>query len=138
LEEVEAVCSRAIIIAQGRILTDGTPTGLAARSRFHNAVRLDIDPANEARIRADLATLRAIAAIETVDDGRVLRIVPLNNRSIAGDIAELAERRRWRIGGFAVERGRLDDVFRAITTPAPAESELRRTLTSLSSRERVT
>src|SRR5580700_8511386 len=54
LEEVEAVCSRAIIIARGRILADGTPADLAARSRFHNAVRLDIDPANEARIRADL------------------------------------------------------------------------------------
>src|SRR5271168_2861795 len=47
LEEVEAVCSRAIIIARGRILADGTPADLAARSRFHNAVRLDIEPKNE-------------------------------------------------------------------------------------------
>ncbi len=44
LEEVEAVCSRAIIIARGRILADGTPAELAARSRFHNAVRLEIEP----------------------------------------------------------------------------------------------
>ena len=42
LEEVEAVCSRAIIIARGRILLDGTPAELAARSRYHNAVRLGI------------------------------------------------------------------------------------------------
>jgi ABC-2 type transport system ATP-binding protein len=32
LEEVDAVCSRAMIIAGGRILIDGTPTQLAARS----------------------------------------------------------------------------------------------------------
>ena len=32
LEEVEAVCNRAIIIAQGKILADDTPQGLAARS----------------------------------------------------------------------------------------------------------
>jgi ABC-2 type transport system ATP-binding protein len=32
LEEVEAVCTRAIIIARGRIVADDTPAGLAARS----------------------------------------------------------------------------------------------------------
>jgi ABC-2 type transport system ATP-binding protein len=118
LEEVEAVCSRAIIIARGRILADGTPAELAARSRFHNAVRLDIEPENEARIRGDLAALPTIAAIDTLSDGRALLIVPRDNKPIAGDLAELAEGRDWRIGGFTVERGRLDDVFRAITVPA--------------------
>ena len=121
LEEVEAVCSRAIVIASGRILADGTPAELAARSRFHNAVRLDIDPADETRIRADLAEYPDIAAIETLDDGRGLLVVPRDNKPIAGDIADLAEGRDWRIGGFAVERGRLDDVFRAITAP-PADA----------------
>jgi ABC-2 type transport system ATP-binding protein len=119
LEEVEAVCSRAIIIARGRILADGTPAELAARSRFHNAVRLDIDPANEARIRGDLAALPDIVAIDTLDEGLALLIVPRDGRPLAGDIAELAEGRDWHIGGFTVERGRLDDVFRAITAPEP-------------------
>jgi ABC-2 type transport system ATP-binding protein len=119
LEEVEAVCSRAIIISRGRILADATPADLAGRSRFHNAVRLDIDPANEARIRADLAQIAGIAAIEPAGDPEhpALMILPRNNKPIAGDIAELAEGRDWKIGGFAVERGRLDDVFRAITAP---------------------
>jgi ABC-2 type transport system ATP-binding protein len=117
LEEVEAVCSRAIIIASGRILADGTPAELAARSRFHNAVRLDIAPENEARIRADLAGLSDIAAIDILDDGYALLIVPRDSKPIAAEIAELAEGRDWHIGGFTVERGRLDDVFRAITAP---------------------
>jgi ABC-2 type transport system ATP-binding protein len=123
LEEVEAVCSRAIIIARGRILADGTPADLAARSRFHNAVRLDIDPANEARIRADLAGLPDIAAIEPAGNAArpALMVLPRGNKPIAGDIADLAEGRGWKIGGFAVERGRLDDVFRAVTAP-PAEA----------------
>jgi len=115
LEEVEAVCSRAIIIARGRILADSTPAELAARSRFHNAVRLEVAAENEARIRADLATLSDIAAVESADDGRALVVMPRDHRSIAADIAELAEGRDWRIAGFSVERGRLDDVFRAIT-----------------------
>jgi gliding motility-associated transport system ATP-binding protein len=122
LEEVEAVCSRAIIIARGRILADGTPADLAARSRLHNAVRLEIDPENADRIRADLAALPDIAAIDTAKEGSALVIVPRDNKPIAGAIAELAEGRDWHIQGFTVERGRLDDVFRAITAP-PAEAE---------------
>jgi ABC-2 type transport system ATP-binding protein len=122
LEEVEAVCSRAIIIAHGRILADGTPAELAGRSRYHTAVRLEIDPANEARIRADLAALSDIAAIETADEGRALIVLPRDHVPITANIAELAEHRDWRIAGFSVERGRLDEVFRAITAPPEQQS----------------
>src|SRR6185312_5644141 len=37
LEEVDAVCNRAIIISRGRIVADDSPQGLAAKSRYHNA-----------------------------------------------------------------------------------------------------
>src|SRR5690606_37363658 len=40
LEEVNAVCNRALIIADGRIVADGTPAALASRSRYHQAVSL--------------------------------------------------------------------------------------------------
>jgi ABC-2 type transport system ATP-binding protein len=39
LEEVEAVCTRAIIIAQGRVLFDGTPQELAARGPLDSVFR---------------------------------------------------------------------------------------------------
>src|SRR5438309_7124529 len=63
LEEVEAVCSRAIIIAHGRILADGPPAELAERSRHHNAVRLAV-AATDPRARADLLRLPGVAAVE--------------------------------------------------------------------------
>src|ERR1700730_13196837 len=61
LEEVEAVCSRAIIIAHGRILADGTPAELAQRSHHHNAVRLGIAGGADANVRAELAALPGVA-----------------------------------------------------------------------------
>src|SRR5256714_3831798 len=64
LEEVEAVCSRAIIIAHGRILADGTPAELAAQSRYHNAVRLDLASGGAAAITAELQKLAGVAAGE--------------------------------------------------------------------------
>jgi ABC-2 type transport system ATP-binding protein len=38
LEEVSAVCTRAVVIAHGKLLADGTPDELEARSRYHQAV----------------------------------------------------------------------------------------------------
>src|SRR5205814_1607901 len=70
LEEVEAVCSRAIIIAGGRVLADGTPAELAARSRYHNAVRLDLASGDAAAIAAELREPPGVAAVElTADEG---------------------------------------------------------------------
>src|SRR5438874_1817855 len=69
LEEVEAVCSRAIIIAYGRILADGTPAELASRSRHHNAVRVGL-PAEgtQSTIADELARLPGVASLERASD----------------------------------------------------------------------
>ena len=121
LEEVEAVCNRAIIIAHGRILADGTPGQLAERSRHHNAVRLGIAGGANPGSRAELAALPGVAAVEPVSDAESDDIIvfPRPGRSIVAEIAELARERGWTITGLRVERGRLDDVFREITAAQP-------------------
>ena len=43
LDEVDAVCTRAIIIADGRIVADDTPAGLRSRSPLAGAVTLTLD-----------------------------------------------------------------------------------------------
>jgi ABC-2 type transport system ATP-binding protein len=121
LEEVEAVCSRAIIIAHGRILADGTPAELAQRSHHHNAVRLGIAGGADANVRAELAALPGVAAVEPAGGaaGDGLIVFPLGGHPVVGEIADLARNRGWTITGLQVERGRLDDVFREITTAPP-------------------
>jgi gliding motility-associated transport system ATP-binding protein len=122
LEEVEAVCSRAIIIARGRILLDGTPAELYARSRYHNAVRLGVPLGADTRVTAVLAALPDVAAVEEVDDGEghALLVFPAGARPLAPMIAELARIENWRLTTLRVERGRLDDVFRAVTAAEAA------------------
>ena len=115
LEEVEAVCSRAIIIAHGRILADGTPAELAQRSRHHNAVRLAIAGGADANVKAELAALPGVAGVETAGDGLI--VFSRGGNPVVGAIADLARERGWTVNGLQVERGRLDDVFREITTP---------------------
>ena len=122
LEEVEAVCSRAIIIAHGRVLADGTPTELAQRSRQHNSVRLGIASGADSDIRAELAALPGVASVEPIRDteGDGLMVFARGGRPVVAEIADLARSRGWSITGLRVERGRLDDVFREITTAQPA------------------
>jgi ABC-2 type transport system ATP-binding protein len=116
LEEVDAICTRAIVIAAGRVLADGTPIELAARSRHHNAVRLAL-----AKDGADAATallrLPGVASVEPVEDaeGSALMVFPRDGRPIITEISDLVRAAGWQIAALRVERGRLDDVFRSIT-----------------------
>ena len=120
LEEVEAVCTRALIIDRGRIVADGTPAALAARSRYHNAVTLTLAPADAAMIRAGLSGLSGIGQIEEQKQGTdeiTLTLFPLGGGLIIEEVSALALAKAWPLKGLYAEPGRLDEVFRRLTTP---------------------
>ncbi len=119
LEEVHAVCNRAIIIAHGRILADDTPSALEARSERHNAISLrlsgtPLDAASEA-----LGALSGVSRVE-VCDGR-LTVLPAGGASLLPAVGKLALERGWDVQELQVETGELDQVFRQITTAGVAE-----------------
>lgn len=113
LEEVSAVCSRAIIIANGKILADGTPQELEARSRYHGAIRMDFAEAPEASDK--LLALREVESVETLSDGHSIMVFPKAGETLFGPINELIQSTHWQVRELHVERGRLDEVFRTIT-----------------------
>jgi len=124
LEEVEAVCSRAIIIASGRILADDTPAGLAATSRYHNAVRMTLgDEAGFDEVRAALEQLPSVSTTES--DRSRLTITAIAEPGSNGvgplrEISSLVADRNWDVASLQLEGGRLDEVFRQITGGAEA------------------
>ena len=116
LEEVDAVCTRAIIIARGRIVADDTPAGLAARSRYHNAVSMQLqEPSQLERARAAVAALPAVAAVEVSDRDARLTALPQAGASILAAVSEAAARAGLKLKELHLESGRLDEVFRTIT-----------------------
>jgi ABC-2 type transport system ATP-binding protein len=116
LEEVDAVCTRAIIIARGRIVADDTPRGLAARSRYHNAVSLTLDsPGRLGEARAAIAGLPDVAKVEASERDLRLTALPRDGASILGELNRLAAERRFDVKAIELESGRLDEVFRTIT-----------------------
>jgi ABC-2 type transport system ATP-binding protein len=119
LEEVEAVCTRAIIIANGSILADDTPEQLARRSRSHNAVRLCIG-ANESFDQVQAALVQLVS-VDSVEVDRGSRTITALARTEARDgetwqeVFDLISRQNWDITGLQLEVGQLDQVFREIT-----------------------
>ena len=116
LEEVEAVCTRAIIIARGRIVADDTPIGLAARSRYHNAVSLQLERAEQlAAFRTAVAALPSVAGVELSERDSRLTALPRAGATILPALSELAAREGLKLKELHLESGRLDEVFRTIT-----------------------
>jgi ABC-2 type transport system ATP-binding protein len=120
LEEVEAVCSRAIIIARGKIVADGTPAELRGRSRYHNAVNLKLRAPgfNAEAATRELRGLSGVSEVELVggENGHVsLMVYPKGAGTIVTEVGGLARQRGWPVDELHVEPGRLDDVFRTIT-----------------------
>jgi ABC-2 type transport system ATP-binding protein len=119
LEEVEAVCSRAIIIDNGKIQVDDTPQALVERSRFHNAVTLTFtDALTDDRLQAianELSELPQAAGAETNRPQRQITVFPIAGKDIIETVNQLSTERCWKPQQIHVERGKLDDVFREVT-----------------------
>ena len=119
LEEVEAVCTRAIIIANGSILADDTPEQLARRSRSHNAVRLCVG-ANESFDQVQAALVQLVS-VDSVEVDRGSRTITALARTETKDgetwqeVFDLISRQNWDITSLQLEVGQLDQVFREIT-----------------------
>jgi ABC-2 type transport system ATP-binding protein len=120
LEEVDAVCTRAMVIAKGRVLADGTPSQLEALSPYHQAIYLrGAAPVPDA-LRAELAALAGARAVE--ESGRAndpgLHVLARDGADLLAEVRRVLDRHHFQIDELRIERGRLDGVFRDITMSA--------------------
>ncbi|MCC6595483.1 MAG: ABC transporter ATP-binding protein [Rhodanobacteraceae bacterium] len=122
LEEVHAVCTRAIIIAGGRILADATPAELESRSRYHQAVSLTATNLQQAKDA--LAKVADIAALEVDPQDNRITAFPKPGRQIFVAVSDALKADQVIVRELALEGGRLDEVFRSITQGA-AGAEVR-------------
>ena len=119
LEEMEAVCSRAIIIAHGRLLVDGTPEELAAMSAHHNSVVVKTKAPLEADLLAKLKALPRVSLLETPkparDQSHQYTLLSSDRDVILPDVARFLEQNQVAFEQLFSERGRADEVFRQVT-----------------------
>ena len=119
LDEVDAVCSRAIIIADGRIVADDTPANLRAQSPIHGTIALTVANTDSAGLIARLQNLDGVESVKILEDNREnikVRIFPeRTGKFLSTRVMSCAQENNIRVESIFVEQGRLDNVFRSIT-----------------------
>ncbi len=126
LEEVDAACSRAIIIDRGKIVANGTPLQLRQKSEWAGAVTLRVSGVNAATLNQKLTQLPAVQRTTVLEEKATavtVRVFPRNrgNGALAPSIAAASQ--GWHIEELHTEEGRLDEVFRSITMPDTVKEE---------------
>ncbi len=118
LEEVDAVCTRAIVISRGRKVADATPADLERRSAYWNAVSVRLPHERIAALQGALDGLEGVERIE-IDDKRSASahviVIPSQGAAVVDAVNQRLKEREVAVDQLYVERGRLDDVFRQIT-----------------------
>lgn len=119
LEEVDAVCDRAIIIDHGRIVSDGTPAQLHAKAREHNAVFMTMPDTDAVRA---VERLKAVGGLARVDRRKAANgssevvAIPQNGAFVADKVAATLRESGIHVSEIRSEPGKLETVFREITT----------------------
>jgi len=122
LEEVEACCTRAVIIDQGKVVADGTPDELKRRALRAGSVHVKITGAGVASLAADLGRLGHAARVEdpvTSGENFSATVYPKSKTAtgtLTAEIYELCRSRNLTLSELHEEPGRLDDMFRELTS----------------------
>lgn len=119
LEEVESVCTKATIISNGGVIFSGSPLELSSKSRYHNAITLVVSNKDVEKTTKILKELEEIMAIEHIAEAELTRVTLIPYSSEV-EISSLVKARmadyECEILQLYIEQGRLDEVFRSLTS----------------------
>ena len=119
LEEVDAVCTRAMIISEGRVVGYGTPDELLSQSLYRNSVIVSVNAEDHMQLMNDFNRLDFVYSVEHIPEKQqglvTMRLYPENKDSIAPQLKHYLFSNNIPIEQFIVNRGRMDEVFRELT-----------------------
>ena len=119
LEEVDAVCTRAMIISEGRVVCYGTPDELLSQSLYRNSIIVSLNAEDHVPLMNDFNQLDFVYSVEHIPEKQqglvTMRIYPENKESIAPKLEHYLFSKKIPIEQFIVNRGRMDEVFRELT-----------------------
>ena len=115
LDEVEAVCSRVIIIDRGEIVVDSEPRTLATSSSRHNTVHLSLLEIDPETAKSQLRQIEGIRRVQYKEKENSFELIPMDGQSIVHSVWQKVTSNGWKINTISEQGGRLDDVFRQLT-----------------------
>ncbi len=120
LEEMEAVCDRAIIINNGQLVANGSPSTLLKTSSTYNVVTLTLDKEPESSL---LEAIESLSCVEKTTQQEVLSgannyllgVYPVDKKSIINEIQQFITEKNLAVVEVHQEKGKMDEVFRNLT-----------------------
>jgi ABC-2 type transport system ATP-binding protein len=126
LPEVQATCSRIVIISGGKLVADGTPEDLRAREKGGRyRVVVESNGVAKEAIRDRLASLAGVARCELVggeSGSHAFAIDAAASADLRKPIFKAAVDNRWTLLELLRESASLEDVFRNLTTREESKS----------------
>jgi len=123
LEEVDACCTRVLIISEGRIVANGTPSELRSRSAGANSLVVSVGKAASQDFRTSIEAFEVVAKVaemrSPIPDAASFRIFPSKGQSparLCTEVASFAKNKNLELLEIRTDDGRLEDVFRQITS----------------------
>lgn len=119
LEEVSAVCNRAMIIAHGSMQFNGTPKELAMMSKEANSLQVSFDastPVTFADLKAVPTVVDVVQLPKGHSSGRQWQLYSSAPEQFFNQFQQYSHRQSWQLNSLTHVEGRLDDVFRQLTT----------------------
>ncbi len=125
LEEVEAICTRAIIIDCGKLVFNGTPAELRSRSAEAGCVTVGLLNVSAAEATPALEKVDGVKTVTLLseENGRALyRLAGDKGRTgLAASLKAFLDGKHWNFDELHTNQGRLDDVFHTITSTDSAK-----------------
>lgn len=123
LEEVEAVCSRIIIIDRGKLVCNGTPDELRQRAPGAGSITVEVfdhTPEEVEALLKELDEVRKVEALRQQDDSVTVKVFPADKEGkkhaeLARVITNTLHEKDINWGEFHTEKGRLEEVFYEVT-----------------------
>lgn len=125
LEEVEAVCSRVLIIDKGRKVFDGTPESLRAKSVKSGSIIVEIASKHFVDLKDKFNKVPDVVKAELMHEDNESSVCRLtvaqaaDSTSVCHNVFELCRSEDWQPVELKVDHGRLDEVFHDLTITNP-------------------
>lgn len=118
LEEVEAICSRSIIINRGEIVANATAEELLGKLPFHNAVRITVPKEQVSQIKQGIEKLDSHGGVEIgqqYEDVCELNVLSKQGYSPIKEVSRYINEQHVEVKEMGIIHGKLDEVFHILT-----------------------
>ena len=113
LEEVTAICNRAMIISKGKLLLDEKPRDLLKKSDTYNSVFISIEEKKTVDLKQILLKNKISNEIEIINNCCVIK--EKKSKLIQKKLNDFIKKNKFTINHYSLGSGSLEEVFRKLT-----------------------